>query len=225
MDVARIYSLDRIIQTSRNKTYPVRDFVKESKWELRGKSFCRVAALCAFVGLVKEYGLGSKKLLTFNASNDPEILYLPHTIWNNYNYEDDPNRYDLHALNLNDKDYDFCIMCNTIEHLYDPIRCVSNIFDHLVVGGFLYLLAPVNSIPHSEPYHFYTGFTAMGLCCVVESAGFLVRSIGQWGNKEYVLKMVERGSWPDYRELDSYDNDRRYPVTCWVLAEKVGGVL
>ena len=67
----------------------------------------------------------------------------------------------------------------TLEHLYDPILCLNNVFNHMRTGGILYANVPAVNIPHLTPFHYYTGYTATGLGAVVKSAGFEILKIGQ----------------------------------------------
>jgi SAM-dependent methyltransferase len=128
--------------------------------------------------------------------------------------------YDLHTLSLPKKDYDFAMCNQIIEHLYDPILCLKNIYNHLKIGGMFYANVPTNNIPHSTPYHFYTGITPVGLGCMVTLAGFDILKIGQWGNREYLMKSYE-SLWPDYTySHNPGKNEIDCPVITWVLAVK-----
>lgn len=193
------------------------------KWE--GKDFPRIIALLEFERYVKEHHLESKKGLAFNGF-DPEWYYLKHHKIVRSDYDQHHDKYDLHILDLAEKDFDFVMVNQTLEHLYDPIKCLINIYNHMKPGGILYFNVPSNNILHSTPFHYYTGFTPVGAGALVESAGFKILSIGQWGNLEYLKKLFETNKWPDYRQLQNPGvNEMIHPVIVWVFAIKEGADL
>lgn len=190
-------------------------------WKWEGKDFARVIALLEFERFVEKNKICFKKALSINSDNDPEWYYVSALRVESIDYEKHPNVYDLHVLNLPSKDYDFVMVNQTLEHVYDPICCLQNIYDHMCPGAILYLNIPVQSIPHNTPFHHYTGFTSTGLGMMVKAAGFNILSIGQWGNVEYVTKMYQSHSWPDYRKLANPGiNDFTCPVIAWIFAKK-----
>jgi ubiquinone/menaquinone biosynthesis C-methylase UbiE len=138
----------------------------------------------------------------------------------NYDYEKN-KKYDLHDLELDEDNFDFAMLNYTIEHLYDPIRAITNIYKYLKVGGMIYVSAPVVCVPHSTPYHFYTGFTPTGLGVIMKLAGFNILKIGQWGNMEYYRQEYVH-LWSDYRYgLTPGLNDFKCPHATWCLAIKL----
>jgi len=190
-------------------------------WRWEGKDFPRVIAVLEFERFVNENKLSSIKSLAINSGNDPEWFYLPTLNVIKLNYESDEKPWDLHTLDIPEKDFDFIMVNQTLEHVYDPIRCLKNIYNHMKSGGILYLNVPANSIPHALPFHYYTGYTSVGLGAIVRAAGFNILSIGQWGNLEYLKKMFESNDWPDYRKLQNPGiNDINYPVIVWIFAVK-----
>ena len=194
--------------------------LKQWRWE--GKDFPRIIALLEFGRFVAMSHLSCEKGLAINGL-DPEWSYLLAKRIVQIDYEKDPVNHDLHTLNLSDNDFDFVMVNQTLEHVYDPICCLENIYKHMRVGGILYLNVPVNNIPHSTPFHHYTGYTPVGLGAVVKAAGFKILSIGQWGNLEYLIKMHKTLSWPDYKQLENPGfNDIKHPVITWVFATKLG---
>jgi SAM-dependent methyltransferase len=189
-------------------------------WKWEGKDFPRVIAILEFERFVSANKLSSQKGLAINGI-DPEWHYIPSNQIIKIDYEKDPKNYDLHTLNLPDKDFDFVMVNQTLEHLYDPIGCLENLYKHMRVGGILYLNAPADSILHSTPYHYYTGFTPTGLGVILKAAGFTILSIGQWGNAEYLTKMHVLHIWPTYQELTNPGlNDVDTPVIVWAFATK-----
>jgi SAM-dependent methyltransferase len=190
---------------------------KEWKWE--DKDFPRIPALLSFGRMINELNISSEKMLTFNAPSDPELEYIKTGIRHNFNYKDDREKNDLHSFDFKDKDYDFVMINQTIEHLYNPYIVVKNIYKHMRIDGYLYINAPCNNIPHEEPNHFYTGFTSAGLGAIVLESGFEIIRIGQWGNFDYLTKLFKEG-WADYK-ICSWNNEKSCPIICWVLAKKL----
>tara|TARA_R100000664_G_C2740791_1_gene129311 strand:+ start:355 stop:1047 length:693 start_codon:yes stop_codon:yes gene_type:complete len=221
-DVQRIYGqhvIPGVLDT--NKYVPLPVYKNINKWRWEGKDFPRVIALLEFEEFIKKNTLSFDKVLCFNGMNDPEFEFLPYKEKEIIHYEQDPVNNDLHNLNLKTKDYDFCMLNQTLEHLYDPIKCLKNVHEHLRSGGIFYCNVPVMNIPHMTPYHFYSGFTPTGLGCIAEAAGFEIMTIGSWGNKEYTLKLFQDLEWPGYEKLLNPGlNDPSYPVISWVFARK-----
>lgn len=189
-------------------------------WRWEGKDLPRVFALLEFERFVVEHNIHCNKGLAINGL-DPEWNYLPCKRIVQIEYEKNPEKYDLHKLNLPEKDFDFVMVNQTLEHVYDPIKCLENIYKYMADGGILYLNVPANNIPHGTPFHHYTGFTPVGLGAMVKSAGFKILSIGQWGNLEFLKKMFETNAWPDYREFNNPGlNDMNCPCITWIFAIK-----
>jgi hypothetical protein len=203
---------------NRYSKLPLRENNKKWKWE--GKDFPRVISLLEFAAMVGRYNLAAKSLLTFTTTDDPELEYLPYTVHHNFDYDDDKVNHDLHTLSIPRHDYDFVMLNQTLEHLYNPFLCLDNVRDVLAPGAIAYANVPSINIAHSTPYHFYTGYTPTGLACVFRSCGFEILEVGQWGNKEYIDRMFRTQGWPDYRALKSFRNDFLNPVITWILARK-----
>lgn len=203
-----------------NKYVPLPLYLNNKAWKWENKDFPRIISLLEF----KEYMLECNRLfdnvLLFNGDNDPELEYLKYNNLHNYNYADDAN-YDLHCLKLEKTDFDFAMLNQTIEHLYNPILALQNIHKHMKVGGVFYTNVPSNNIPHSTPYHFYTGITPVGLGAMVKLAGFNILKIGQWGNKEYLRQLYVTAQWPDYTyNSNPGHNEIECPIITWCLATK-----
>lgn len=189
-------------------------------WKWENKDVGRVISLLEFERFVLENKLSCNKGLAINGA-DPEWYYLPYKKRIIINYEENPEKYDLHILDLPEKDFDFVIVNQTLEHLYNPIRCLKNIYKHMSVGGILYFNVPSINILHNTPFHYYTGFTPVGIGAIVKLAGFRILSIGQWGNLDLIKKIFESNSWPDYRATETPGlNNAGYPYIVWVFAEK-----
>ncbi len=223
-EITEIYQ--RYVQVNETSEYeqryvPLPMYRNSKSWRWEGKDFPRVIALLEFERYVNEHNLTSQKALAINGAVDPEWEVLPHKILKKADYEKEPLKYDLHILNLPEKDFDFIMVNQTLEHVYDPIRCLKNIHKHLKKGGILYFNVPVTNIPHETPFHFYTGFTPVGLGAIVQLAGFEILSIGQWGNQDYLRKAFATRAFPDYRELlNPGFNEINCPIIAWVFACK-----
>jgi len=221
MNVKRLY--ENYVKINNNSEYlnrykelPVQFNNRNWKWE--GKDFPRIISLLEFKRFMENNKNHYENVLSFNGSNDPEYEYLDYKNIHNYNYDDDKTNNDLHNLNLSKKDFDFVMLNQTLEHLYDPISCIKNIYDHLEEGAIFYANVPVNGIPHSTPEHYYTGITPTGLGVMVELAGFEIIEIGQWGNTDYLQKLFDIG-WCDYTKV-LHHNEMDCPIITWVFAKK-----
>jgi len=214
-------------EENKMKYVPLPFELNNKKWKWEGKDFPRVISLLEF----REYVLADNRVfdsvLSFNGDvgangNDPEFEYLKYHSWYNYNYQDN-EKYDLHHLELEKKDFDFAMLNQTIEHLYNPILALTNIYNHMAVGGIFYANVPVNSIPHDDPLHFYTGVTMMGLGMMMKVAGFDILKLGQWGNQKYLRDSHDDKVWQDYT-YSNYPglNEFGFPLTawCWVIKTK-----
>jgi SAM-dependent methyltransferase len=201
---------------TRYSSLPLQFNNKNWKWE--NKDFPRIIALLEFKRYMEQYDFYFEDVLSFNNYSDPEYEYLKYKSITNLNYDDDPVNNDLHVFKT-DKKFDFAMINQTIEHLYDPLTAIKNIFTHLKPGGIFYANVPANNIPHCDPFHYFTGLTPTGLGVIVKLAGFEILEIGQWGNKEYLNKLFDLG-WIDYRYLSNTGNDKTCPIITWILARK-----
>jgi SAM-dependent methyltransferase len=225
MDIKNIYRIyNNFVKINENSEYcnryselPLEFNNKNWKWE--NKDFPRVIALLEFKKFMENNNNFFNNVLSFNGSTDPEYEYIKFNNRINYDYDKDKINNDLHNLNLNKKDFDFVMLNQTIEHLYDPIRCLQNVYKHLNKGAIFYANVPVNNIPHSTPEHYYTGITPTGLGVMTEIAGFEILEIGQWGNFDYLTKIFTIG-WTDYRNSLSH-NEINCPLITWIFARKV----
>lgn len=190
------------------------------RWQWEGKDFPRVIAVLEFERLVRDKHFG--RVLVFNGGgDDPEVdcIQPDYTLCVDYNPATEEN--DLHTLDLPQKLFDLILLGQTLEHLYDPILALFNLFQHLTPGGYLFTSAPVINISHSTPFHHYTGFTPTGLGCMCSSVGFDILHIGQWGNREYIRLLFGTRTWPDYLALgDDIHNEFDNPVCTWILARR-----
>ncbi|MCH9631316.1 MAG: hypothetical protein S4CHLAM37_13380 [Chlamydiia bacterium] len=190
-------------------------------WDWRGKDFPRVIALLEFEEYVKAHSICPKNAVYFNFTHDPEAYILKPEKSTYVNYSSEDANTDLHTLKLERDDYDFAMLNQTLEHVYDPITCLENVRKHMKKGGILYFNVPACNIPHSTPYHHYTGITPTGVAAIVTSAGFKVLKIGQWGNLRYINYIYSKHTWPDYLQLRRYHNEIQNPAIAWCFAEAI----
>ena len=188
-------------------------------WKWENKDFSRVPTLIEFRKMVDELKLSSEKMLVINGTGDPELEFIPTKEVKHGVYIHEPELYDLHTMDLDEKDYDF-LMCNqTLEHVYNPFVALKTMNKHLRMGGYCYITVPCNNIPHDTPMHFYTGFTAVGLGTFFVEGGFEIIKLGQWGNYKAVETMFT-DDWADYRK-SSWNNEEKCPITSWCLGRKI----
>jgi SAM-dependent methyltransferase len=220
---------ERFIKTNYTEEYktryvPLPTYKNNKKWRWEGKDFPRVIALLEFERYIEKYNFQISDLLIFNGQDDPEIEYLGNRIktLHNFDYMADTVNYDLHQLKLPRTDYDFVCLHQTLEHIYNPYQCLTNIYNHMKTGGYLYVNVPACNAPHSEPFHHFTGFTPVGLVAISDQVGFNVLESGQWGNEEYLVKLWTRQpGWSDFTQLQNPGiNEIQNPVITWVLLQK-----
>ncbi|UCC94817.1 MAG: methyltransferase domain-containing protein [Candidatus Omnitrophota bacterium] len=170
-----------------------------------------------------------RKLLCFSGSGDPELEYLDYNEIMCIDYNLETGEGDLHTLDLPEKDFDFVMVNQILEHVYNPFLCLENIYSHMRPGGFIYANVPTINILHMSPEHYYTGYTPVGFGAIFKSVGFEILEMGQWGNLEYIEKLFKTHKWPDYRQLTKslfpfrrrpITNEFENPAVCWVLAQK-----
>ena len=207
----------------KNRYHPLPTEKNNKDWKWEDKDFPRVISLLEFERYINKYDFQINKLLLFNGRQEPETEYLEGRYKQilNINYEDNPEKYTLYNLQINHNNFDFVMLNQTLEHLYDPIKCLNNIKKYMATGGYLYINVPACSVPHSEPFHFYTGYTPMGLAAVAYEAGYEILEMGQWGNKEYLGRLfgiTGQRWWADYTKLTNPGiNEIENPVITWGL--------
>ena len=146
--------------------------------------FPRLITVLEFERIVTEHAIAAERVLMLNGGpeGDPELAYLDHRHVDRADYEQDPARFDLHSPQFDRSDYDFALLSQTLEHVYDPGLAVAQLFAALAPGGYVWASVPTVSQQHQMPHHFTTGFTPIGFACLFAHAGFEVVEIGQWGN-------------------------------------------
>jgi SAM-dependent methyltransferase len=218
--------------------------------DLRRIEFPRLVIIREFARLIRTHGISARRVLMLNGgpAGDPELAHLPHDETDVGDYEQDPDRYDMHALRPPRSDYDFVLFSQTLEHLWDPRRAMQRVFSVTAPGGWIWTSVPTVTFQHDLPYNFITGLTPIGLASLFHRAGFDVIEVGQWGNRKYVSCAFQLWSWPTYYDLrggirrraepfgetrrrlarlglatlkeDGTRNEFDVPVQAWILARK-----
>jgi SAM-dependent methyltransferase len=198
-----------------------------SKLTSDGKSFWknkdvpRLFSILDFKEWVKKYNIVEGEKLFYTDNSDIELNFIKYKNKKLFLY--DGFNHDLHNINHNEKDFDFILFNQTIEHLYNPFICMQNLFNHLKSGGYLYTTAPTINIPHMTPIHFW-GVTPMGLCVLGKSVGLEIMECGYWGNNKYIDYIFKNNNWPDYTQVcDSnnlIDNNFVNQSQTWALFKK-----
>jgi SAM-dependent methyltransferase len=169
---------------------------------------------------MKKHNIGHFDKVLSTCENDPELEHISYNSIRYAPYYSGHN--DLHTFDLDEKDFDFILFNQTIEHLYNPFLSMSKLYEHLKPGGYLFTSVPTINIPHMIPFHF-NGYTPMGLCALMKTTGFNIVELGFWGNVDYIRYIFEKNNWPDYRELTRdgiLKNEKDKEAQCWILVRK-----
>ena len=221
LDIYNKYVLKNNTEEYKNRYVPLPMYMNNKNWKWEGKDFPRVISLLEFARFINDNNLSFKKALCLNGNVDPEYEYVNCEQKIIINYEDDMVNYDLHRLKLNNTDFDFVMLNQTIEHLYNPLQCLKNLYSYMKPGGIIYASVPVLNGPHDVPYYYYTGMQPVGLGVIMKLAGFEIMSIGQWGNLEYINILFGTPWWADYKMMKNPGlNDFNRAVTTWIFARK-----
>lgn len=191
---------------------------KNWKWE--GKDFPRVPCILDFREWVQKYNLTNVDKLLCTSLSDPELEFVTYNEKEYMPYENGNG--DFHTLLL-DKQFDFIVFNQTIEHLYNPFLSLKNLYDITKEGGYLFTSVPTINIPHMVPFHF-NGYTPIGLCMLMKSIGFEIVELGYWGNYKYLSQLFSKHDWPSYQDLidqnGNITNEPQNTMQCWILVKK-----
>jgi SAM-dependent methyltransferase len=183
--------------------------------------FSRIPCILDFKEWIKKYEINPiKKLLV--TCEDPEQQFLDAKYTRKADYEVDRFNNDLHNLFLDERDFDFVLFSQTLEHVYNPQLCMVNISNHVKPGGYVFTSVPCVNLPHMTPVHFQ-GFTPMGLATLFLSVGLEPVEMGQFGSRKYIELLFSIG-WPNYTQLIEYNkivNEENSVSQCWILAKKL----
>jgi hypothetical protein len=174
-------------------------------------------AVLDFIEWTNKHNIVTGDSLGYTYTEDVELLYVDYK--NKTLMEYPP--YDLHILHEDFVNkFDFFIFNQTIEHLYNPFLAMENINKYIKQNGYLFTSVPTINISHCTPIHF-NGYTPMGLCMLMESSGFEVLEMGQWGNVDYLCKLFSQNDWPNLQKGCSQSNNEKDAVQCWTLVKKL----
>ena len=179
--------------------------------------FPRIWTILDFIEWGKKYDILNGEHLGYTYK-DPEIEF---TNYNKNTLLTHPP-HDLHTLIDVVNKFDFFVFNQTLEHLYNPFLALSNIYNNINDGGYVFTSVPTLNIPHMTPIHF-NGFTPMGLAMLFVSCGFEIVEIGQWGNYEYIKSLWKTHKWRSFKLTDPnaiIKNEKNNVCQCWVLAKK-----
>jgi SAM-dependent methyltransferase len=187
---------------------------------LQNSDYPRVVSLYDFEEWVNKYELNTLKIIGTTYKDDPEFKFFKENqiIELKYPY------YDLHKYYDDYENmFDLFIFCQTLEHLYNPLLALKNIYKYVKSGGYVFTNLPTLNIPHLTPFH-YGGFTPMGLAVLFVQAGFEIVEVGQWGNINYIVKLFSNHAWPTINDLihnNRIVNEEKNVCQCWILARKI----
>uniref|UniRef100_A0A6U6GYX8 Methyltransferase type 11 domain-containing protein n=1 Tax=Odontella aurita TaxID=265563 RepID=A0A6U6GYX8_9STRA len=213
-------SSERIEELWRTKVRPSKSYLRKyadiaphveenqrsgRKWQWEGKAFGRIWTVLDFREWAAKYNLTEPDHLLSTSLGDPELEYLRPRNVTEYVHRKDgmPNDGDLHYIpeEVNpSRDFDLVVFSQTMEHLYDPLLCLRNLFGFMRPGGYIFTSTCTTNQPHMTPFHFFH-YTPMGLAVMLERAGFEVLEVGVWGNVEYDMGLFRDHKWSDYRDL------------------------
>jgi hypothetical protein len=185
------------------------------KWEDRDCP--RIFIILDFKEWIIKHNITSDFLAT-TCNTDPELELIEYKQKTVIEYP--PN--DLHTINYHEQ-FDFFLFNQTIEHLYNPLIAIQNIYNSLKIGGYVFTSVPTINIPHMTPIH-YGGYNPMGLAMLFKSCGFEIIEIGQFGNFRYIQHIFKNHNWCGYNTLNingKITNEESNVCQCWILARKV----
>jgi ubiquinone/menaquinone biosynthesis C-methylase UbiE len=84
---------------------------------------------------------------------------------------------DVIAIPMPDESFDVVLCTEVLEHVPEPIKAVGEMARILRPNGRLLLTAPLGSILHQEPYHFYGGYTPHWYRRFLPTVGLAVEDI------------------------------------------------
>ena len=197
----------------------INDFLSESElFEYKQIDPPRVISIIDFKEWIQNHNIAQGDKLLYTCETDMELKYIE---YNNKTHISYPP-YDLHNLDITEKNYDLIIFNQTIEHLYNPFLAMRNLYNHTKKGGFLYTTVPTINIPHMTPIHF-GGITPIGLCLLMISSGFEIVECGHWGSQKYIEYIFNNNTWPGYSDISDNFNlgyDHVSQAQTWILVKK-----
>jgi SAM-dependent methyltransferase len=126
-------------------------------------------------------------VLDIGAGSGPYRSLLAHCEYKAHDFGEEPStvgRYtpldyvsDIRCIPAPDASFDAILCTEVLEHVPEPAAALKEMARLLRPGGRLILSAPLGSMLHQEPYHFYGGFTPWWYQKFLAEAGFDVELI------------------------------------------------
>jgi SAM-dependent methyltransferase len=147
--------------------------------------------------------------------------------WKSYESHQFP-QFDLNYDVVEGKTFDFIFLEQVLEHVKYPYRSVRNVHRMLRPGGWVLSTTPfLVNIHGGANMVDYTRWTPQGLTYLFEEGGFDRSKMitGQWGNRQCACTDFHRRAtgkhWIVYDETKhKLVNEPRFPVSCWIMAQK-----
>lgn len=117
---------------------------------------------------------------------------------------------DITKIPVPESSFDVVICTEVLEHVPEPIEAIKEFSRILRSGGTLILTAPLCSLLHQEPYHFYGGYTPYWYQHFLSRNGFRVKEI-QANGRFFSLFGQEA------RRFSALIDPRRLPRRLWLL--------
>jgi SAM-dependent methyltransferase len=86
---------------------------------------------------------------------------------------------DITAIPVPDQSFDAILCTEVLEHIPNPFPALREMARILRPGGRIILTAPLGSLLHQEPYHFYGGYTPHWYGKFLPEFGFEIETIEQ----------------------------------------------
>ena len=210
---------------NRNITATLERYKDVRAFQTHKGDYARLLCMLDFVEWTQSRRIGSPDSVLVLYMPELELQFLrPRRIFHLL-YKDGSG--DLHYPIQLPHAVDFVLLGQTLEHVYNPFVCLKNVYDALRPGGHVFISVPYYNMLHMTPFHFYH-YSPSGLATLLESSGFTVLEMGQFGNKDYVnhilTKTVGTGAWPsvdDLRQDDgTIENEPGSVSQVWALAVK-----
>ncbi|MDB4916476.1 MAG: Methyltransferase type 11 [Gemmatimonadetes bacterium] len=128
---------------------------------------------------------------------------------------------DILAIPAPDGSFDAILCTEVLEHVPDPVGAVREMARLLAPGGRLLLSAPLGSLLHQEPYHFYGGFTPYWYRKFLEEAGFETPAIERNAGffRWFAQEALRFAQYLDPRRTGSLRMGDRMKATClWLVS-------
>jgi SAM-dependent methyltransferase len=204
-------------ESHKNLFWKVSSIIPSNIWNSIDKDYPRLPAIVDLYGWLNKYNLNNFDSVLSTCRGDPELYFIKSKQTDFAEY--DGTNFDLHMLDLPKKDYDFIMVNQTLEHLYNPTHALERLYNHIKPGGYFFTSVPFINIPHNMPFH-YWGINPLGLTILCKTVGFEVMEVGFYGSREYVVNMFYSRYWPGLNVLKETQNDPFFTAQCWILCKK-----